>query len=240
MNTLPNMRAVIRPLLDQNSAADGMVSYYAFHHPDAKTRLFTLPIKEGRTQGYIAVSRTGYDLFRPFVTMRLPIQELAQSRQLINEALPPGAPIIAQVPVSYFPLMQALFHIESARTMELYVLDDGRFRPTINLMVTRSRAANGLPRFTIRNQEGELVTAAALNWQSPRFGEVSIHTKAGYRRQGWGEAVLAVMVEDLLKNGRLPLYVADEKNEASIILARKIGFVRHGAAFIFFQATRRE
>ncbi len=188
MDTLTQSRRLIRPLLNQHDAADGMASYYAFHHADAKTQLVTLPTEDGRTQGYIAISRTGYDLFRPFITMRLPIQELAQSRQLINDALQPGTPIIAQVPSHYFPLMQALFHIESAQTMVLYQLDNGRFRANINLMVVRSRAANGLPRFIIRNQEGDLVAAVALNWQSPHFAEVSVNTKPGYRRQGWGKA----------------------------------------------------
>ncbi len=136
--------------------------------------------------------------------------------------------------------MQAFFHIESAQGMALYQLKNGRFQSEISLMVTRSLSPSGLPRFAIRNQEGDPVAAAALNWQSPRFAEISINSKPGYRRQGWGKSVLSAMVEHVLENGRLPLYVAAEDNEASIALARKVGFVRNGATVTFFQGTLRE
>jgi len=233
-------RNAIRHLLNQHDPADGMAGYYAFHHADAKTHLVTSPADADRAQGYIAISRTGYDLFRPFLTMRLPIQNMEICRRLITEALPSGTAVIAQVPSAYFPLMQAFFHIESAQGMALYQLREDRFRPEISLMVTRSLSPSGLPRFAIRNQEGDPVAAAALNWQSPRFAEISINSKPGYRRQGWGKSVLSAIVEHVLENGRLPLYVAAEDNEASIALARKVGFVRNGATVTFFQGTLRE
>jgi len=240
MNNLAQSRNAIRHLLNQHDPADGMASYYAFHHPDTKTDLATLPANEGRAEGYIAISRTGYDLFRPFLTMRLPIEDMEACRRLVMEAFPPQTAVIAQVPTTYFPLMQALFHIESAQTMALYQLQNGRFEPSINLMVTRSLSPNGLPRFSVRNQEGDPVAAVAMNWQSPHFAELSVNSKPGYRRQGWGKTVLSVMVEHVLENGRLPLYVAAEDNEASIALARKVGFVRNGATVTFFQGTLRE
>ena len=63
-----------------------MAAYYALHHPDDKTTLVVPPTAEGqRANGYVALSRTGIDLFRPLVTMRLPqpasrrrLQSLAQ------------------------------------------------------------------------------------------------------------------------------------------------------------------
>ena len=211
-----------------------MASYYAFHHADAKTHIVTAPDGADRADGYIAISRTGYDLFRPFLTMRLPMANMEASRQLIVGALPAETAVIAQVPAAYFPLMQALFHIESAQTMTLYQLDARRFQSSISLMVTRTSSPNGLPRFTIRNQEGDPVAVAAMNWQSPKFAELSVNTKPGYRRQGWGKSVLSAMVEHVLANGRLPLYVAAQENDASIALARNVGFVRNGATVIFF------
>ena len=240
MNTLAQSRSAIRHLLNQHDPADGMASYYAFHHDDAKTHLVTMPADGGRTEGYIAISRTGYDLFRPFLTMRLPIDNMEACRRLVMETFPPQTAVIAQVPTAYFPLMQALFHIESAQAMALYQLQNGRFESSINLMVTRSLSPNGLPRFSVRNQEGDSVAAVAMNWQSPHFAELSVNSKPGYRRQGWGKAVLSVMVEHVLENGRLPLYVAAEDNEASIALARKVGFMRNGATVTFFQGTLRE
>ena len=240
MNNLAQSRNAIRHLLNQHDPADGMADYYAFHHADTKTYLVTSPADTDRAQGYIAISRTGYDLFRPFLTMRLPIHNMEVCHNLIASALPSGTAVIAQVPSAYFPLMQAFFHIESAQGMALYALRKNRFHPEINLMVTRSLSPSGLPRFAIRNQEGDPVSAVAMNWQSPHFAELSVNSKPGYRRQGWGKAVLSVMVEHVLENGRLPLYVAAEDNEASIALARKVGFVRNGATVTFFQGTLRE
>lgn len=239
MNTLAQQRNAIRHLLNQHDPADAMATYYAFHHADAKTHLVTSPAESDRAQGYVAISRTGYDLFRPFLTMRLPLENLDVCRELMTRALPAETAVIAQIPASYFPLMQALFHIESAQEMALYQLKDGNFEPEISLMVTQSRSPSGLPRFSIRNQAGDPVAAAAMNWQSPYFAELSINTKAGYRRQGWGRSVLAAMVAHVLENGRLPLYVAAEDNDASIALARKVGFVRSGATVVFFQGTLR-
>lgn len=244
MNTLTQSRNAIRHLLNQHDPADAMATYYAFHHADGKTHLVTSPAEGDRAQGYVAVSRTGYDLFRPFLTMRLPLADFGLCRELMATALPAETAVIAQIPASHFPLMQALFHIESAQEMALYQLPtrelaDGRFQPEISLMVTRTLHANGLPGFNIRNQAGDPVAAAAMNWQSPYFAELSINTKPGYRRQGWGRSVLAAMVEHVLENGRLPLYVAAEDNDASIALARKVGFVRNGATVVFFQGALR-
>ena len=67
--------ARIRPLLDEIKPADALASYYAFYHPDQKTSLILYPPAATVAQGYIALSRTGMDLFRPLLTMRLPLDD---------------------------------------------------------------------------------------------------------------------------------------------------------------------
>jgi RimJ/RimL family protein N-acetyltransferase len=227
-------------LLDEARPADAMAAYYAFYHPDEKTQLVTYPAGAPRATGYVALSRTGMDLFRPLVTLRLPITDLTTSADVIYQALQPGAAVILSSPARYTALLQALFDSQTEELLRLYVLDPNRFQPIINVLVTQSTSPNNWPRFIIRRSEpgnGEVVAAAGLNWLSPRYAEISVHTAAHYQRQGWGRSVVAAMAEHLLKNGRTPLYVVSEKNEVSIRLAESVGFVDSGVRETLIQGT---
>ena len=238
-------KRAIRHLLDENDPADALAAYYAFHHSAGKTGLIVYPPDAGARQavGYVAFSRTGRDLFRPFLTMRLPIDDMKTSVDIIHSAMPPATAVIAQVPAAYFPLMQALFHIDNEEHLELFKLDPARFEPIINVMVTQAESPNGLPRFVIRSKESgsqEVVASAMLNWQSPKFAEIAINTSPRYQRQGWGKSVLAAMAQYLRSNGRWPLYAVNPQNEASRQLAHSVGFVATTAESVLFQGTLRE
>ena len=100
VSELKARRQAIRHLLREGEAADAMAAYYAYHHPDEKTTLVLSP--EGveakptaRADGYITLSRTGMDLFRPLVTMRLPTDRDPAATQvaadLISRALAPAS-----------------------------------------------------------------------------------------------------------------------------------------------------
>ncbi len=249
---LPAQRRAIRHLLKENDAADAMAAYYAFHHPDEKTTLVVWP--EGvetnpaaHADGYVALSRTGIDLFRPLVTMRLPIDRdpgaTEAAADLLEQALAPGQPVILNIPVRYRPLIDALFDVQSAEPLRLFALEPAHFEPIVNVLVMRSDSPSGLPRYTIRSSqsgEEEVVAAASLNWQSPRFAEIAVSTRPQYRRQGWGRSVVAALSGYLIENGRTPLYVVSEENSASASLAESVGFADTGAREYLLQASLKE
>jgi RimJ/RimL family protein N-acetyltransferase len=238
---LAQKRRAIRPLLDEHEAADAMAAYYAFYHPDQRTHLYTFPPWAERARGYVAVSRTGIDLFRPMVTLRLPKDDPEGAADLIYEALQPGMAVFIHGPRSYRPLLGAFFDVHTEQFLYLYRLERQRFEPEINVFVTRSTTPDGLPRFVVRpthaQSEGEIGAAASLNWQSPHFAEISVYTNPQYRQRGWGRSVVAAMAQHLLQSGRTPLYVTEQRNEASIRLAQRVGFVHTGAEKMLLEAT---
>ena len=229
-------RRAIRLLLNERDAADAMAVYYAFYHPENHTALVTYPPDAAVARGYICLSRTGIDLFRPLLTMRLPRSaesggelDLDAGIDLIYRALPPESPIILHIPTTYLPLIRAIFHIEQEQTLRLLRLDRRRFEPLINVFVTQANSPDGLPRFLIRNppgdSQGDIVASASLNWQSPNFADVAVRTHPDYRRQGYGRSVVASLVDHLLRQGRTPLYSVNVQNAASAELAQSVGFV---------------
>lgn len=235
-------RRAIQHLLDDKNPNDGMAAYFAFHHPNEKTELFIHPAEADKADGYVALSRTGIDLFRPLVTLRLPPGDMHASAQLAAQAFAPDTPVIVNSREEDYPIVSGLFQIQTEEILLTYVLDPGRFEPIINVLVTQDEGPNGLPRFVIRqNDNGNRVTAAAagLNWLSPRFGEISVTTAAGYRRRGWGRSVVSAMVHYLLENGRVPLYAVSKDNEASMQLAESLGFRYRGGRLIMAQAIYR-
>ena len=67
-----SQRQAIRHLLDEGQPADAMAAYFAFYYADEKVALRPYPAEGEQAQGYLCYARTGMDLFRPLVTMRLP------------------------------------------------------------------------------------------------------------------------------------------------------------------------
>ncbi|MEZ4645738.1 MAG: GNAT family N-acetyltransferase [Chloroflexota bacterium] len=241
MKSLPQLRQSIRHLLDERHPRDAMAAYFALYHPDAKTHLFTQPPEADIAAGYMAVSRTGMDLFRPLVTFRFPPQDMDGSVELIYQALLPETAVFIETSEVDEPLIRALFEIQVEEYLQVYMLDSSRFEPVINVLVMQANAVNDLPRFIVRSEaeQGAVVASAHLNWQSPYFAEIAVNTLPRYQRQGWGRSVVAAMVQYLLENGRTPLYVASATNTASINLAESVGFVDTGLRTWMLQGTLR-
>lgn len=249
---LAAQRRAIRRLLRERDPADAMAAYYAFHHPDDRTVLVLTPEGVeanpiGHADGYVALSRTGIDLFRPLVTMRLPTDREPDSAQkaadLLSRALAPGQPVILNVPARYRPLITALFDVETEEALRLLILPAERYEPSINVLVRLDNGPGGLPRYTVPSaQEGpeEIVASASLNWQSPDFAEIAVNTRPMSRRQGWGRVVVQALSGHILDSGRSPLYVVAEENEASAALAESVGFVDTGVRKVLLQATLKE
>lgn len=236
-------RRAIRSLLDQSDPADAAAAYYAFHHADSRTQLFLYPPSADPARGYAAVSRTGIDLFRPLVTLRLPDDDPEGAADLVYDALAPETAAFVHAPAAYSPLLRAFFDVHSERTLYLYRLDRRRFEPEINVLVTRSDTPDDLPRFVVRpthpESEGEIGASATVNWQSPDFAEVAVYTNPAYRKRGWGRSVVSALVRHLLENGRTPLYEVTQNNRPSIQLARSVGFINTGAEKSLLEGTLR-
>ena len=235
--TLSEKRQAIRHLLNERSPADATAVYYAFHHPDNKTQIATYPAEATRAEGFAIFSRTGMDLFRPLVTLRLPGSD-GDKMSMLTQLFPQASAMILQIPERDAPVMQAFFDFSTDALFQLMTLDQTRFEPIINVLVTRSIAPNQLPQFSIRNEQ-EIVTSAGLNWQSRYFGDIAVHTRPTQRRRGWGRSVVAAIVQELLVNGRLPLYHVSQNNTASIQLAERVGFTDSGIRQLITQATSR-
>lgn len=240
MTTITERRRLIGHLLDERQPADAMAAYFAFYHAAERTRLVTFPAGAARAQGYIALSRTGMDLFRPLLTLRLP-PDMAQATALIYEAIRPETSLILSTPAQYMPLIRACFSLQREEQLQIMALDATRFEPVINVLVTQEPDVNGRPRFVIRNRsaENEVVAAASVNWLSPHFAEVAVNTQAGQRRRGYGRSVLAALVNYLLGEGIRPLYVVGSNNTGSIHLARTLGFVDTGSQTWLLDAVLR-
>ena len=234
---LNQRRRAIQHLLSDDPA-DAAASYYAFHHPDGKSSVLPYPAESERAEGFVTFSRTGLDLFRPLVTMRLPITDLETSAEVIYQTMQPGTAVILHTPAEYLPLLQALFDVQTIEQFHLYTLNRHLFEPIINVLVTQSTGPNGLPRFVVRSQQDNRVIASAgINWQSPRYASLSINTDTSHRRQGLGISVLSAIVQYVADNGRSPLYEVSTNNPASQHLAAHIGFRYSGADKVLIQAV---
>ena len=117
-------------LLDPRNPGDAMAAYYAYYHDRSRTQILTAPesATASNLQGFVTVSRTGIDLFRPLLTMRLPIHDLETSAGLLRRALPAEHEAFVVCPVTYEPLVRALYEVRTEQRLALYTLDKSRFK----------------------------------------------------------------------------------------------------------------
>src|SRR3989304_1897025 len=57
-------RGKLAPLLNVHSPADATAAYYALDHPEERVELFVEYAGNGAPRGFLAMAKTGYDLFR--------------------------------------------------------------------------------------------------------------------------------------------------------------------------------
>jgi hypothetical protein len=226
----------MRHLLDETKATDARAVYYALQYADGRTHLVTYRPNAPRAIGYVCQSRTGYDLFRPIVTMRLPIHNLDDSAAILRHGLTPGMPVILNVPEAYMPLVSGLFDVYAEESYRVLVLDRGRFRPIINVLVTHETAANGLPSCAILRDD-ERVTSASINWQINHFAEIALTTAPATQRAGWTESVLAALSGHIVDNGRTPIVSIADHETGALEAAKSIGFVDLGIRDYLVEAT---
>lgn len=238
MNELETQRKAMTHLLYERNPDDAISAYFAFYHK--RTQLVLHPNRAEQATGYMALARTGVDLFRPFVTLRLPAN-MDNGVALVYEALPEQTAVILNIRQAEHPLISALFDIQTDEQLQLMTLDLEQFRPEINVLVAQTSSNNEHPRFVVRSSanQNEVGASATINWQTDHFAEIGVTTVPQYRRRGWGRSVVVRMAEYILKNGRHPLYVTATHNQASIQLAESVGFVDTGLRHHLMQAVLR-
>lgn len=233
MTTLREQRVLIEPLLDTSSPADAPTAYYGLYHDPNRSALFVRQNTEGRAVGFVGRFQTGVDLFRPVICMRCWQPEVAAD--LLAESLISGRPYIFFSNLNQLPMVGGSLQINNERILSIYALDPGRFVPVINVLVMNKTAPDGTPRAEIHS--GGLQAVAGVNWQSPGFAEIFVHTEAEARQRGWGRSVAAACTERVLASGRLPIYLVEKNNEPSIRMAEGLGYVDTGARQVMADAV---
>ena len=223
---LESLRLKVRPLLHFSTPGDALFVYYAFYHDPRRTRLYVHQDSAGHTDGFVAVCQTGQRLFQPTVVLRTPDARVAVG--LLRQALVPGRPYYLITTPDLRDAVAEVVDIEQPETNRVYHLDLFRFRPSINVLVVAEQGVGRRPRFIIRSQ-GEIVAEAGVNWHSPHFAELFVHTAPAARRRGWGRAVLTACTTWVVRSAGQPLYVVNEGNGPSIALAEAVGYVDSGA-----------
>ena len=228
MNSNPITLAARRARLEQESflslakPGDALAAYYALYHDPGRTQLWLHHGGDDRIDGFVAVCQTGFNLFQPTVILRA--HEGESAGELLREALQPGRPYYVVTMPALDPVVRALVHLEREEINRVFLFDPRRYQSEINVLVQPSRGADGSLKFVIRSQD-EIGAEAGVNWRSPHFAELFVHTQPQARGRGWGKAVLAACAATLIQAGVQPLYIVSEGNEASLRLAKSVGFV---------------
>ncbi len=229
-------RPLLAPLLDLQSAADASAAYYALRHPADRVQLLGDFAGAETVRGFLAIARTGLDLFRP-VAIPFAAHPLGLNN-LLRAGLKPGQPVLLFLPVDQQAWVEELLDLTDVRTMSLYRLDPALFEPVLNVLVTSTQSPEGLPRFEVRNPSG-LHAAAGVNWRGDRFAEVYVESDAEGHARGFARSVLAAIVGQLLSERLLALYRVDELDTLAGAEAHAIGFRRTGERTVIAQALLR-
>jgi L-amino acid N-acyltransferase YncA len=218
-------RRLIRALLSPTSPADALASYYALWHDPRRTQIRLHNSTTG-VDGFLAISQTGADLFRPLVTLRA--QDSAVAGELVRTSLAPNRPYQVIAPIPLASAVREILEITHASTNRIYQLEPSRFQPVINVLVQQGSGADGSPRFQIESQ-GQVVAMAGTNWRSPTFAEVFVYVHPTARGRGWGRSVVSACTAELLAAHLRPLYMVEEGNMASLEVAEGLGYEDTGA-----------
>ncbi|MBN1642432.1 MAG: GNAT family N-acetyltransferase [Anaerolineae bacterium] len=229
---LAGKRRLIRALVAPTDPADAMTAYYALEHPAARVQLTLHRTPSGRVDGFVAVCQTGRELFVPLVVMRGPHAALVE---LLQHALLPGRQYLVVVPLYLRGAVEDALDVVSGQINVIHTLVPGMFRPVLNVMVQPGQTRY---RYEIWVQ-AHVVAAAGVNWRTDAVADVYAYTAGDYQGRGWGRAVGAACVQDLLSDGLLPLYTAGEANAASRALAEALGFRDSGAREFECRASMR-
>jgi RimJ/RimL family protein N-acetyltransferase len=223
MAGLQSLRLKARIMLHLSDPVDALYAYYALYHDPRRTQLTIHEDAEGHADGFAAVCQTGQRLFQPTVALRARNERAAAD--VLRRALIPGRPYTVITTLDLMDAVARVVDVEQAEINHLYSLEPIRLQPVINVLIVTEEGIGGLPRFVIRAQAGAIAAEAGLNWVSPHFAEVFVHTHPDAQGRGLGRSVLAACTTWAIHPARQPLYVVNEANTPSIALAEAVGYV---------------
>ena len=219
-------RRLIRPLLSATDPGDALTSYYALWHDPHRTQLTLHYDAQEQVDGFLAISQTGFDLFRPLITLRTPGPGAAG--QLLRTGLADRRPCQCALPEGLAAELGNVVEFTRAGVNRIYRLEPSRFQPVINVLVQPTSGADGSPRFKIESQ-GQLMALSGTNWRSPAFAEVFVYVHPAGRGRGWGRSVVSSCTRALMEAHVQPLYMVEAENAASVQIAEAVGYRDSGA-----------
>jgi GNAT superfamily N-acetyltransferase len=214
-------RGDLASLLDERSAADAMAAYYALLHPDDRVTLFVYQPTRGGLSGFLALARTGLDLFRP---LAVPFVGVAAGlTELLRAALRPGRPVVLQIPLEQRAWAREVAEMSDLHAAETHRLDLRRYKPILNVLVVESQSPNGWPRYEIHGPDGA-IAAAGLNWKGTRFAEIYLDLSPRARGHAYGASVLSAIARRLIEEKVTPLLRVAAGDLAAKAEAEELGF----------------
>ena len=204
------------------SPADAVASYFALEHDPKRTRLTVRTNNAGRAIAFVAVCQTGLDLIRPMVVLRGDDESAVQDA--LREALQPRRQYLFNALPSARLTLDAVANFHGEAIHVIYVLNAADFQPIVNILVQTSKTPDGLWRAAIKARDGSNAAEAGTSWISSRYAELFVNVVEGARSRGLGKSVVSAVSANVLGMSRLPLYVAEKDNVASIRLAQRLGF----------------
>lgn len=195
-----------------------MAAYYALLYDERRVQLALHRHPDGQVDGFCAVCQTGYDLFVPLVVMRA---RAGTEAELLRLALQAGRPYTVVAPLAARPGIEQAMTLDQWQVNNVYRFESAGVQPQINVMV---QSGEGPFRFEVRSREGQVASAAGVNWHTDRLAEMYLYTEPEYQGRGWARAVGAACVRALLEKGLVPIYVAAQRNRASRQVALALGF----------------
>jgi GNAT superfamily N-acetyltransferase len=233
----PKARGQLARLLDERSARDAMAAYYALRHPADRLNLCAYYPTNSGVSGFLAIARTGLDLFRP---LAIPfVAQQAALTALLRVGLEPGRPVVLHLPLEQRGWAEETVDLSDVRVSELLRLDLRQFEPIVNVLVVESRTPVGWPRYEIRSGK-VLRVAAGLNWKGSAFAEVYLEVEPAMRGQGYAESVLAAIAGRLLAESVVALYRVEDEDPFARMEAEQLGFRSTGIRTLTAQAVLRE
>ena len=145
--------------------------------------------------------------------------------ELLESALMPGRSYLVVTLPRLRGAVEAALSLTSTQTNAIYELDPEAYRPVVNVMVQPGSTPF---QHVVRVRE-RVVAAAGVNWRTDRFADMYVYTDPEVQGRGWGRAVGAACVKELLSATVLPLYTVSEVHAASQGLAASLGFTDSGA-----------
>lgn len=214
-------RQQLASVLDRRSAADAMAAYYALIHPEDRVRLFGYTSNQGGPLGFLAVARTGLDLFRPLLVPFVARKDILI--RLLRDAMRPGQPFLLHVPIEQVHWIDGEVEIHSRHDVELLRLEPSAFEPILNVLVVEAEAPAGEIRYEIRTAAGTKA-AAGVNWIGERFAEIYLQADDNARGRKLPQSVLSALVARLMGERKIPLYRVRTERIAVKTEAFQVGF----------------